>query len=175
MDQGRKRRDQMDAAAMPLVRRQRRPPSASCAGLQSRQFPAHASNAGADQRRVAGEPEGKADQDRREDREPRPLCRFSDGRDRHSAKFVRRDFASDRRIAATSSTVNCVRPCMSPFRAEPMGGLRPNDGKTSACAARCCSGGQRPPKTVPSQHAASGPAGSRNHLCRFGVHLTDSG
>jgi hypothetical protein len=39
----------MDAAVMPLVRRQRRPPSASCAGLQSRQFPAHASNAGANQ------------------------------------------------------------------------------------------------------------------------------
>jgi hypothetical protein len=32
-----------------------------------------------------------------------------------------------------------------------------------------------PPKTVHSKHAASGPAGSRNHLCRFGVHLTDSG
>jgi hypothetical protein len=37
----------LHAAVMPLVRRQRRPPSASCAGLQSRQFPAHASNAGA--------------------------------------------------------------------------------------------------------------------------------
>jgi hypothetical protein len=29
--------------------------------------------------------------------------------------------------------------------------------------------------SIHSQHAASGPAGSRNHLCRFGVHLTDSG
>jgi hypothetical protein len=165
----------MDAAVIPLVCRQRRPPSASCAGLQSRPFPAHASNAGADQRLVAGKPEGKADQDRREDREPRPLCRLSDGRDRHSEKFVRRDFASDRPIAAASSSNHCVRPCSSPFRAQPTGGLRPNDGKTSACAARCRSGGQTPPKTVHSKHAASGLAGSRNHLCRFGVNLTDSG
>lgn len=35
--------------------------------------------------------------------------------------------------------------------------------------------GQTPLKTVHSKHAVSGPAGSRNHLCRFGVHLTDSG
>src|SRR5437660_11781611 len=27
---------------------------------------------------------------------------------RHSEKFVRRDFASDRRIAAASSSINCV-------------------------------------------------------------------
>ena len=47
----------MDAAVMPLVRRERRPPSVSCAGLQSRQFSAHAINAGADQRLVAGKKE----------------------------------------------------------------------------------------------------------------------
>jgi len=29
--------------------------------------------------------------------------------------------------------------------------------------------------SIHSQNATSGPAGSRNHLCRFGVHLTDSG
>src|ERR1700730_14529667 len=87
------------------------------------------------------------------------------GRDRNAEQFVRRDFASDRRIAAASSSIHCVRPCMSPFRAQPTGGLRPNDEKKrSACAARCRSGGQTPPKTVHSQHAASGPAGSRNHL-----------
>jgi hypothetical protein len=42
-------RDQMDAAVMPLVRGQRSPPSASCARLQSRQFPSHAGDAGAHQ------------------------------------------------------------------------------------------------------------------------------
>ena len=35
----------MDAAVMPDVRRQRRPAPASCAGLQSRQFLAHAGDA----------------------------------------------------------------------------------------------------------------------------------
>ena len=39
----------MDAAVMSDVRRQRRPAPASCAGLQSRQFLAHAGDAGADQ------------------------------------------------------------------------------------------------------------------------------
>jgi hypothetical protein len=34
---------------------------ASCAGLQSWEFPAHAGDAGADQRLVADEPEGEAD------------------------------------------------------------------------------------------------------------------
>src|ERR1700730_13114614 len=52
------------------------------------------------------------------------------GRDRNAEKLVRRDFASDRRVAAASSSINCVRPCMSPFRAQPTGGLRPNDGIT---------------------------------------------
>ena len=109
MDQGRKRRDQKDAAVMPLVRRQRRPPSASCAGLQSRQFPAHASNAGADQRLVAGKPEGKADQDRRESREPRPLRCLSDGRSRDSENSLRRHLAADRGTAAAAGLVNSVR------------------------------------------------------------------
>ena len=76
MDQGRQGCDQVDAAVMPDVRRQCGPAPASCAGLQSRQFPAHAGDAGADQRLVADEPEGETDQDRREGREPRPLCRF---------------------------------------------------------------------------------------------------
>ena len=59
---------------------------------------------------VADEPEREADQDRREDREPRPLCRPSDGRDRDSEKFVRRDFASDRRIAAAVASVRRKLP-----------------------------------------------------------------
>jgi len=40
----------MDAPFMPILRRQRRPPPASRARLQSRQLLAHASDAGADQR-----------------------------------------------------------------------------------------------------------------------------
>jgi hypothetical protein len=62
----RQRRDQVDATVVPNVRRQRGAAPASCARLQSRQFPAHAGDAGADQGLVADESEGKADQDRRE-------------------------------------------------------------------------------------------------------------
>jgi hypothetical protein len=61
-----KGRDQRDAAVMPLVRRQRRPPPASCARLQSRQFPSHAGDARADQGLVADEPQRETHQDRRE-------------------------------------------------------------------------------------------------------------
>jgi hypothetical protein len=48
---------------------------------------------------VADESEGKADQDRREDREPWPLCRVSDGRSHHSQKSLRRHPTNDRRTS----------------------------------------------------------------------------
>jgi hypothetical protein len=102
------RRDQMDAAVIALVRRQRRPSPASCTGLQSRQLPAHASNAGADQGLVADESERETDQDRREGGEPRSLCSVSDGRGRHSPKPVRRDPADDRGTA-TAHHIGSVR------------------------------------------------------------------
>ena len=73
-------RDQMDAAVMSDVRGQRCSTSTSRAGLQSRQFPAHVGDAGADQGLVADQPEGEADQDRREGRQPRPLYSLSDFR-----------------------------------------------------------------------------------------------
>ena len=59
VDQGGQGRDQVDAAVMPLLRRQRRAPPASCARLQSRQLPAHAGDAGADQGLVADQPAEK--------------------------------------------------------------------------------------------------------------------
>src|SRR5450830_1905519 len=90
MDQGRQGRDQVDAVVMPDVRRERRPASASYAGLQSRQFLADARNTGADQGLVADEPEGEADQDRREGRAPRTLCRLPDGGSRHHGKCSRK-------------------------------------------------------------------------------------
>jgi hypothetical protein len=85
---------------MPLFRRQCSPPSASCARLQSRQFPSHSGDAGAHQGVVADEPEGKTDQDRREGRQPRALFCVPDGRGRNPTKPVRRHLAVDRRIAA---------------------------------------------------------------------------
>ena len=53
---------------------------------------------------VADEPEGKADQDRRKGRQPRPLRRVPDGRGRHSTANVPGDFAADRGITAASAT-----------------------------------------------------------------------
>jgi len=53
-------------------------------------------------RLVADEPEGKADQDRREDCEPWTLCRVSDGRSRHSKKSLRGLPTNDRRLAAAA-------------------------------------------------------------------------
>jgi hypothetical protein len=94
---------------MSLVRRQLRSASASCAGLQSRQFPSHVSDAGADKGLVADELEGKAHQDRRESRQPRPLCRLPDGRGRHPSEFVRRHSAAHRGIAAAVHIVSVRR------------------------------------------------------------------
>jgi len=58
---------------------QRRAAPASSARLQSWQLSPHACNTGADQGLVADELEGEADQDRREDGEPRTLCRLPNG------------------------------------------------------------------------------------------------
>src|SRR3984893_11709662 len=89
VDQGRQGRGQMDTAVMPRVRGQCGSPSASHARLQSRQLPAHAGDARADQRLVADQPEGEADQDRCEGRQPWALCRIPDGRGRHLTTFIR--------------------------------------------------------------------------------------
>ena len=104
MDQGGQRRDQVDATVVPNVRRQRGAAPASCARLQPRQFPAHAGDAGADQGLVADESEGKADQDRCEGRQPRPLCHLPDGRGRHPTTNVPGDTAADRGTTAAATT-----------------------------------------------------------------------
>src|ERR1700722_5524964 len=79
VDQGGQGSDPMDAAFVPLFRRQRRPPSASCPRRQSRQLPAHPGDARADQRLVAEEPQGETHQNWREGREPRALGGVPDG------------------------------------------------------------------------------------------------
>jgi hypothetical protein len=102
MDQGGQRHDQMDAAVMSDVCGQCGPASTSCAGLQSRQLPAHFGDAGADQGLIADEPEGETEQDRREGGEPRSLCRVSDGRGRHPSESVRRHSAADCRTSTAT-------------------------------------------------------------------------
>ena len=98
-----RREGERRAGVMPIIRRQRRPASASCARLQSRQFPAHAGDARADKGLVADEPQREADQDRREGREPRSLCRVSDGGGRHPSK--RRPPTTRRRSGRRSALV----------------------------------------------------------------------
>src|SRR5262249_41248604 len=112
MDQGRQGCDQVDAAVMPNIRRQRGAPAASCARLQSRQFPAHAGDAGADQGLVADDLEGQAGQDRREGGEPWPLCYLPDGRGRHGTANVPGDFAADRGATAAATTSASMRRSM---------------------------------------------------------------
>ena len=62
--------------------------------LEPRQFLADAGDAGTDQGLVTDKLEGKADQDRRQGREPRTLCRLSDGRGRHPTANVPEDSAA---------------------------------------------------------------------------------
>src|SRR5262245_30217827 len=98
----------------------------SCARLQPRQLPTHVGDAGADQGLVADESEGKADQDRREGREPRPLCRLPDSRGRHPTANVPGDSAAHRGTAAAATTSACVRRSMSCIQEHSTEAVRPN-------------------------------------------------
>src|SRR5262249_37670780 len=126
MDQGGQRRDQVDATVVPNVRRQRGAAPASCARLQPRQFPAHAGDAKANQGLVTDDPEGQADQDRREGGEPRPLCYLPDGRGRHRTANVPEDFAADRGATAAATTSASGRRSMSCIQQQPTERVRPN-------------------------------------------------
>src|SRR5262249_40906985 len=121
--------DQMDAAVVPDVRGQRGAAPTSCARLQPRQFPAHAGEAGADQGLVADESEGKADQDRREGGEPRPLCYLPDGCGRHRTANVPRDFAAHRGATAAATTGAPMRRSMTSIQEQPTEGDRTNARK----------------------------------------------
>src|SRR5262245_41322589 len=126
MDQGGQGRDQVDAVVMPNIRRQRRPFSASCARLQSRQFLANPGDAGADQGLVTDAPEGEADQDRREGREPRPLRRLPDGRGCHPTANVPGDFAAHRGTTAAATPSASMRRSIVMRSRATTGRVRPN-------------------------------------------------
>src|SRR5262249_52867875 len=64
-----------------------------------------AGDAGADQGLVDDELEGKADQDRCEGGQPRPLCRLPDGRGRHPTADVPGDFAMSNSANATAVAI----------------------------------------------------------------------
>jgi hypothetical protein len=138
----------MDTAVMSDVRGQRGSSPASCAGLQSRQFPAHFGDAGADQRLVDDDLEREAHQDRREGREPRPLCRVSDGRSRHSQKSLRRHLAAHRGTATAARCGARVKHSFVMRHGKLTGGLCPNDEKkrrrAPSDAAQAAKGCQKP-------------------------------
>ena len=94
---------------MSVVCRQRGSSPASCASLQSRQFPAHAGNAGADQGLVDDDAARKAYQDRREGREPWALRRVPNGRGRDSEELVCRHSAAHRGAATAAGHFDRVR------------------------------------------------------------------
>src|SRR6516162_5304879 len=102
MDQRGKGCDQMDAAVVPYLRRQRRAPSAPCPRVQPRQLHADAGNAASGGAVVADQPAREADQDRREGCEPRPLRHLPNGRNRGATADVRRYPVADRPTAGTA-------------------------------------------------------------------------
>ncbi len=159
-------------SVMPLVRRQRGSPSASCARVQSRQFPAHVGDAGADQGLVTHEPEAETHKDWRESLRPRPLCRLSDGGGLHSEKSLRRHLAADRGIAAAAHRIGRPRRLRVMRSLKLTGEVRLDVGKFGAL---WCSAGCPPPSDVidrPPQRLrlvesipkgqSTGPAGRHN-------------
>src|ERR1700737_766188 len=124
MDQRGQGRDQMDAAVMSDVRGQRCSTSTSRAGLQSRQFPAHVGDAGADQGLVADQPEGEADQDRREGRQLWSLRCIPDGRGRHSEKPLPQHPAINRGTATAARHFDRVRRSIVMGSGQTHGGRR---------------------------------------------------
>jgi len=120
--------DQVDPAVMPFLRRQCRPPSTSCARLQSRQFHAHGGNAQGNCSMVSDQPAREADQNRRQGRQPRSLRHFPVSRSRRATADVPADPVTHCAIAgahtnvrgpgiAAISTRNRSRPC-SPCTAQ---------------------------------------------------------
>jgi hypothetical protein len=103
MDQREQGRDQVDAAIMPFLRRQRRPSSALRAGLQPWRFHADARDAKGGGTVVADQPAREADQDRRQGHQSRPLRHLPAGRGRGVAADVPRNPAAHRPAAGAPS------------------------------------------------------------------------
>jgi Transposase DDE domain group 1 len=176
MDQGRQRRDQVDAAVVSDVRRQRGAAPASCARLQPWQLLAHAGDAGADQGLVADELKGKADQDRREGRQPRSLRRLPDGRRRHPTANVRGDFAAHRRTAVAATTSASVRRPMTMRSTSTDGRSAPKcQGKWPDQAARLPSRHVEWRQQSAPRAGLAGKPEKRKHLHQPRIHLGNVG
>ena len=90
---------------MPFLRRQRRPPSTSCARLQSRQFHAHAGYAQGSCSMVSDQPAREADQNRRQSRQPRSLRHFPVSRSCRATADVPADPVTHCAIAGARTSV----------------------------------------------------------------------
>ena len=73
--------------------------------------------------------QGKADQNRREGRRSRPLCRLPDGGGRHSARPVLGHLADDRRTSATTGRIDGVARLVVTSSIETTGEVRLDDRK----------------------------------------------
>eukprot|EP01036_Dinobryon_divergens_P050555 gene50555-67694_t len=122
-------RAQMDSAFLPFLLRHHGSPSASCAGLQPRQLPAHAGDVGADWWSVNDVAAGEADQDRRQARQPPPPRR-------DLTPSVRRDPAADRGTAAAATSSAGVRVRLSCRPAKTTGEMRLGEAGIGASAIR---------------------------------------
>jgi hypothetical protein len=87
---------------MPHLCRQRGSPPAPCADLQTGQLHAHAGDALGGEAVVAHQPARKADQDRREGRQSRPLRHLPNGRGRGVAADVRGNPVANHPAASTA-------------------------------------------------------------------------
>lgn len=125
-----------DAALVPVVRRKRSPTPASRAGVQSWQLPSDVGDSRGDCRVVVDNAAREADQDRREGRQPRPVCRVSDGGGRDPAQVVRRHRRENRfaSIAAVGGG-NMITPA-DYMRRKPMGEVCPYDRAAKLLALR---------------------------------------
>jgi hypothetical protein len=158
MDKRRQRSNQVDAALVPLVQRERCSSSTSCAGLQSRELPPHARDSRSDCGLVADKSAREADQDWCKGRQPRSLRHVSDGGGRDPTTVVRCDHAENCRFAiAPNGNGNMSTPAT--VRGKNDGELRPYEYAASLFFAqwpirppitRHCysSGHRRPPETT---------------------------
>jgi hypothetical protein len=78
--------------------------------------------------RVADEPEGKANQDRRQGRQSWPLCRVPNGRGRYSPKSLRGHSAADHQTEAAAAHINSVMRSVSRVPSKTKGKVRLDDG-----------------------------------------------
>jgi hypothetical protein len=83
----------------------------------------------ADQGVVADDAQEEADQNRREGREPRPLCHVPDGGSGDCSKSLRRHPAHDSRTSAAADSVNSVVRLVVTSSIETTGKVCLDDGK----------------------------------------------